>query len=114
MDAGLEQQPMDGDWPPSSPTGGRQDPEQCPKEEEVSSMHCEGETESPNQEAAPGSFIRRFLGAAADQKAGESGNADTPAKKPKSGESGDADSANEEDEGAPDSESGTPDSGQFA
>ena len=107
---------MDGDWPPSSPVGGKQEPDGSPKEEEdeVPRMHCEGETSSSSQEAAPGSYIRRFLIQAAEQKAGESGQADTPAKEPNEGESGDADSANEDDEGAPDTESGTPDSGQFA
>ena len=114
MDTGLEQQPMDGDWPPPSPAGGRQDPEQGPKEEEVPGEHCTGETSSPSQAAAPGSYIRKFLGPPAIQDAGKSGHADSPAKEPSEGESGESGSANEDDEGAAESESGTPDSGQFA
>ena len=114
MDTGLEQQPMDGDWPPPSPAGGRQDPEQGPKEEEVPGEHCPGETSSPSQAAAPGSYIRKFLGPAANQDAGKSGQADSPAQGTSDGESGESGSANVDDEGAAESESGTPDSGQFA
>ena len=105
---------MDGDWPPPSPTGGRQDPAQGSKEEEVPGEPGPGQTPSPSQTAAPGSYIRKFLGPANIPDAGKSGQADSPAQESSDGESGESGSANQDDEGAAESESGTPDSGQFA
>ena len=114
MDTGLEPQPMDGAWPPPSHSGGRQDPKQGPKEEEVTGEPCQGQAPSPSQTAAPGSYIRKFLGPANNTDAGKSGQADSPAHESSDGESGESGSAKQDDEGAAESESGTPDSGQFA
>ena len=113
LEPGLGHQPMDGDWPPPEPTGGRLDPAKGTKEE-VPGEPGPGQTSSPSETAAPGSYIRRFLGPAKSPGEGESGQAGSAAVENSEGESGESGSANEDEEVAGESESGTPDSGQFS
>ena len=114
LEPGLGHQPMDRDWPPPGPTGGRLDPAKGSKEEEVPGEPGPGQTSSPSETAAPGSYIRRFLGPAKSPAAGESGQAGSAAAESSDGESGESGSANDDEEVTGESESGTPDSGQFS
>ena len=111
LESGLELQPMDGDWPPPDTTDGRLEPADGTKEEEVPGEPAAGQTPSPGEAAAPGSYIRRFLGIGDAPDKGESGKAGSATADNMEGESGESGSANEDEEAA--CEPGSADSGQF-
>ena len=112
LESGLELQPMDGEQPPPNTTDGRLEPADGTKEEEVPGESAQGQTSCPSETAAPGSYIRRFLGNCHAPDNGESGKTGSATADNMEGESGESGSANEDEEAA--GESGSADSGQFA
>ena len=101
---------MDGEQPPPSTADGRLEPTDGTKEEEVPGEFAEGQASGPGEAAAPGSYIRRFLGSCGAPDNGESGKTGSATADNMEGESGESGSANEDEDAA--GESGSADSAQ--